>query len=617
MIMKRMAVLILIGVLAGGLAWAGPIIIDGTDADNHGNVTSGQNSEGWAYMQRALEAIASQIGVGTAKVVVDLGSSSGPARFAINSAFSLSSLPSQGWILRHIDGSVAIDAWLANLTTANTGILYIPPSGYSAGDLDASELTTINGRSAELDAFVTAGGGLFAQAESEASGATPYGWLITLIPTLVSTDVAVTNGVNTALTLTPAGKAAFPTLSSASLTTGPWRNYFEGDLAGLKVLATADYSGTTRNVCIGGGAGTRFVIPPGGILPGTRPPLHPYCITRNAWFWFTHDQSDDEQCVTLRNAIDVNGGSLGLGFIKLPTAYRSPDAVLDSEDAVMEALGLFVWKSAQVTGEDGGTQNAQLPVSSVCRQRKKLSRALTTAVANNVLLGTGPSFCSYFNGATTTNFPADIIDSAGRALAGDDIVQMKLYKHLLAKFNRSGTTNDFFGDLYECSPTSDAVLMSRAADPTTQSNCGGLLNDTCATAQPVTLSILPFERSVDLRNYSGAFPPPSCGPILSTNVTLVRDIAWRISPPDGAPGRQFTVDTSGSNFDTVIAIYQGGTCSSAGAYDGGVEVACNDNNLPFVQSKVSFTTDGVSRYYIVISGNGGAFGQLKVKFTSP
>ena len=76
--MKRLVVLVgtLFIVFAGAkLALAGPIIIDGADANDHGGVSADgtQNLDGWRYMQEALQHLQDQVYTGTAKVVVDLG----------------------------------------------------------------------------------------------------------------------------------------------------------------------------------------------------------------------------------------------------------------------------------------------------------------------------------------------------------------------------------------------------------------------------------------------------------------------------------------------------------------------------------------------------------------
>lgn len=240
-------------------AQAGPVIIDGTDANDHGSATT-VNQNGWLYMQRALENLATNVNPLAAKVVVDIGATSSDARNSITSAFNLSTLPGLGWSLTHVDGAAAVDAWLAGLSTSNTGILYLTTFGLASGDADAAERTAINNRAAEINNFVggagnaTLGGALFAQGEV---GTGAFGWLSTLIPGISFTDVGG-GGIGTDMTLTPAGTVAFPGLTNTDLAgADPWHGYFSGNLGGLSVLATApDSQGVTRNVIIGGGAGT-------------------------------------------------------------------------------------------------------------------------------------------------------------------------------------------------------------------------------------------------------------------------------------------------------------------------------------------------------------------------
>ncbi len=249
----------------GSAAWAGPVIIDGTDANDHGSAGVGVNLAGWLYMQKALENLAGAVTSSATKVVVNLGAtnsafSTTDAFDAIHSAFSLSSLPGAGWSITDVDGSVAIDAWLGALSTANTGILYIPTAANTGGDLISTELAAINARATEINNFVsgagdpTMGGALFSQGEV---GTGAYGWLSTLIPGIVVTSFGG-GGVNTDITLTAAGSTAFPGLTSADLSTGPWHNAFSGSLGGLSILGTAPqgFPSVTRNIILGGGAGT-------------------------------------------------------------------------------------------------------------------------------------------------------------------------------------------------------------------------------------------------------------------------------------------------------------------------------------------------------------------------
>jgi uncharacterized repeat protein (TIGR01451 family) len=282
--MKRFIVLVgtLLFVFAGAkLAFAGPIIIDGTDANDHGGVSSDglQNVNGWSYMQQALEHLGEQVYTGTYKVVVDLGTTNAittlascsgrghNARQAIDSAFNLSSLPSQGWTLVHVDGAVTITQWLNNLSWSNTGILYIPTYNNLCGDLDPDELAAINAHAVNIVNYVngpgdaTRGGALFAQSErNESTGPKSIGsylWLQSAVPGIFAAGF---NGdITTPISLTLDGVTAFPGLTNADLSTGPWHNWFEGNFDNLKTLAVAqNLDAITKTVILGGGTGTRF-----------------------------------------------------------------------------------------------------------------------------------------------------------------------------------------------------------------------------------------------------------------------------------------------------------------------------------------------------------------------
>jgi hypothetical protein len=254
--------------MSAGVAYAGPVIIDGTDANDHGFESGGANVNGWEYMQRALENLAGALDPSVSKTVVNLGAGSGEALSAITSAFNLSNLV--GWTLTTVDGPAAITTWLENLSTGNTGILYLPTRGLTGGDMSVDELAAINGKANEINNFVggagtpNLGGGLFSMGET---GTGAYGWLQTLIPGIT----AVTSGASTNITLTAAGMSAFPGLTDADLAgADPWHGYFMGNLGGLSVLGTAPQGGIERDVILGGGAGT--VIGCG--LPG-QPPCPP------------------------------------------------------------------------------------------------------------------------------------------------------------------------------------------------------------------------------------------------------------------------------------------------------------------------------------------------------
>ena len=247
---------------------AGPVVIDGTDANDHGSASGGVNFTGWLYMQKALSNLAPQVGNGN-KVIVDLGTTSGTqAGDAISSAFTGSGLSGSGWSILHVDGAANISSFLTGGTVggaslANTGLIYLPTYNNASGDLAADEMAVINANAAVIASFVggagipALGGGLFAMGESNSGTNTgAYGWLNTLVGGIAVTD-QTTGGVNNPLSLTAGGIADFPGLTNADLSAGPWHANFSGNLGSLQVLATSpDAAGVSRNVIIGGGAGT-------------------------------------------------------------------------------------------------------------------------------------------------------------------------------------------------------------------------------------------------------------------------------------------------------------------------------------------------------------------------
>ena len=257
------------------VASAGPIIIDGLDANEHGQAVEGVNEQGWKYMQLVLDGLSQEVYTGTARTVVDLGTTptSCPtvghdARDAINSAFDLSSLPGEGWTLIHVDGAASITQWLENLSPQNTGILVIPTYNNLCGDLQSDEMDAINANPAAIVRYVNGpgepsqGGALFAMSERDASpcgttSSTPpiptdtdyttctlsatqtenaFLWLHSIIPGFSATGFST--GYDWALSITTAGTIFLPGLSNADISAGPWHNWFDGNFGSLSILAT-------------------------------------------------------------------------------------------------------------------------------------------------------------------------------------------------------------------------------------------------------------------------------------------------------------------------------------------------------------------------------------------
>jgi subtilisin-like proprotein convertase family protein len=270
---------------------AGAVVIDGTDANDHGNrgtdPTTGLpvNQGGWFYMQQVLENIQPNVSNGNRVLVsvgadpADLGFGFGSAP-SIASAFALSPLPGLGWTIAFVEGPADIEAYLsgqaANARDANnqviaggvrlaqTGILYLTTANNAGGDLETfsfggtgtqfpgGELGVVNAHGIDIANFVNGGGGLFAQAESPFSfgGAVvpPFGWLQSIFPT-IGVGNPTTTGPND-IQITPAGAAAFPGLTVADLSTGPWHNFFTALPGPDGVVGTVDDDFTPLAVAV-------------------------------------------------------------------------------------------------------------------------------------------------------------------------------------------------------------------------------------------------------------------------------------------------------------------------------------------------------------------------------
>lgn len=237
---------VLILTLAAGLAFtatanAGSFILDLTDADDHGGVSSGANIDGWLYMQRVLENLAPGVTNGNT-TVVQIGASAGEASTAAASAFNLSSLAGAGgWTYETVDGATDIGTFFAGtnatVNLADAGILMFDSGSNVGGGITSAELTVVNANATAIDNFLGAGGGLHSMAQA---GTGQYGWLSTLLPGLTFTGFG-SNG----LTLTVAGSAAFPGLTNGDLSAGPFHGWWTGGTGGLTTLFVDNDIGTT------------------------------------------------------------------------------------------------------------------------------------------------------------------------------------------------------------------------------------------------------------------------------------------------------------------------------------------------------------------------------------
>jgi hypothetical protein len=123
----------------------------------------------------------------------------------------------------------------------NSGIMMIDSGGNVSGGIDFSEDAVLTANAGLINSFIGGGGGLFSQASA-------LGWLSALIPGIVITP----GGDSTALVLTADGNSAFPGLTNADISSGPWHAEF-GNYSPLFLLAE-DTSG--RDVIIGASGGS-------------------------------------------------------------------------------------------------------------------------------------------------------------------------------------------------------------------------------------------------------------------------------------------------------------------------------------------------------------------------
>lgn len=235
--------------LVASSAYAGPFILAGTDGDDHGSVSAGVNQNGWEFMQKSLQFLAPGVTTANKKVTV-LGSTS-TALAAATSAFNLSTLVGLGWTLE-VKTTADFATFFGAGGTLGTGILMMDSGVNVSGGVNG---TAFNPYAAAINNFLGAGGGLFSQANG-------YSWLGSLVPGLTVTGDSGSN-----LAVTAAGTTAFPGLTNADLSSGPWHNSFLNTGA-LQVFATSADAGSTfgRAVVIGG---INSITNPGVPEPGT------------------------------------------------------------------------------------------------------------------------------------------------------------------------------------------------------------------------------------------------------------------------------------------------------------------------------------------------------------
>ncbi|HLH25960.1 MAG TPA: FecR family protein [Chloroflexota bacterium] len=143
-----------------------------------------------------------------------------------------------------------------------------------------------------------------------------------------------------------------------------------------------------------------------------------------------------------------------------------------------------------------------------------------------------------------------------------------------------------------------ADLLTPTPAPTPRPKGVGPSNDQFAGATPVTSLPARFQQNTSGATTEGGEPLTPCGPNTFTGKTVWFAVS-------GSPTGGVSVDTFGSDFDTVLAVYTGTTLGSLSL------VACNDDTSG-PQSRVVFAITPGTTYYVQVGGNGGSSGNLVV-----
>jgi hypothetical protein len=257
---KGMMAIAMAGFALSATVSAGPILISGTDSDDHGFFNGTTNQSGWKFVEAGIRNVGGGVTNGQ-NTAVCIGCNGSSASGAFNSGFSLSGLA--GWTNVSLTSTADITAFFDGtgaVNINNAGMIYMPTVANNVGGgITDTQLAIVNANGLTINNYVAGGGGLFTQ--EQANSGIGYGWLLSLIPGITINGDNV-GGVadSSTINLTAAGSAAFPLLTSAEISAGtPWHAYFGGNFGGLSVLAVGNgdnQGGFDDAVVLGGGGGT-------------------------------------------------------------------------------------------------------------------------------------------------------------------------------------------------------------------------------------------------------------------------------------------------------------------------------------------------------------------------
>jgi hypothetical protein len=124
----------------------------------------------------------------------------------------------------------------------------------------------------------------------------------------------------------------------------------------------------------------------------------------------------------------------------------------------------------------------------------------------------------------------------------------------------------------------------------------------------VFASALTLSGSTGTTSISNADATNEVGEPAHAGVAAAKSVWYRWTAPWSGT---VTIDTAGSDFDTLLGVYTGATVDALTA------VASNDNDAQATTSRVSFAVTAGAVYSIAVDGKGGAGGLLKLRWALP
>lgn len=241
-------------------------------------------------------------------------------------------------------------------------------------------------RGKEIADFVNTGGGLFSANQIWHADLSPgFGWLTSLIPTIVPIQGI---SYSSAITRTAAGIAMYSTLTDADLTS-PWHQYFVGDFGSLVTLATGiltQQNNAVVPIIIGGKA----VI----IATGT--------IAQTIIFPKVLQSGSTSLMITLTAAL---GGSASSD---LPLSYVSLTSTVCSVDNTMATVKMLTIGTCTVRADQNGNEVYAKAASVTASITVLQASATATGSATPTATSTATSTSSGTRTSSATSSPSSV-----------------------------------------------------------------------------------------------------------------------------------------------------------------------------------------------------------------